>query len=168
MLLTVNQVCGSGLRAVSLAAQSIMTNQSNIILAGGQESMSNSHHTINFRNGLKMGDGNIKDSMIIDGLWCAMNDYHMGTTAENIAESFKISKDDQDKFAAESQNKTEKAQKNNNFDKEIVPSKLPQKKKLLNLKKMSFQDMVQLLKKLIHLNQFLKKMEQLLLVMHQA
>ena len=82
--LTVNQVCGSGLRVKFLAAQSILTNQSNIIIAGGQESMSNAHHTINLRNGLKMGDGNIKDSMIVDGLWCAMNDYHMGTTAENI------------------------------------------------------------------------------------
>ena len=88
--LTVNQVCGSGLRVVSLAAQSILTNQSNIIIAGGQESMSNAHHTINLRNGLKMGDGNIKDSMIVDGLWCAMNDYHMGTTAENIAEMYGI------------------------------------------------------------------------------
>ena len=111
--LTINQVCGSGLRSVSLGAQSILTNQSNIVIAGGQESMSNAHHTINLRNGLKMGDGNIKDSMIIDGLWCAMNDYHMGTTAENIAEKFNISKDEQDKFATESQNKTENAQKNN-------------------------------------------------------
>ena len=116
---TINQVCGSGLRAVSLGAQSIMTHQSNIVVAGGQESMSNAHHTINIRNGLKMGDGKIKDSMIIDGLWCAMNDYHMGTTAENIAEKFKISKDEQDKFATESQNKAENAQKNNYFDKEI-------------------------------------------------
>ena len=88
--MTVNQVCGSGLRAVSLAAQSIMTNQSKIVIAGGQESMSNAHHTLNIRNGLKMGDGKLKDSMIIDGLWCAMNDYHMGTTAENIADQFKI------------------------------------------------------------------------------
>ena len=85
--LTINQVCGSGLRAVSLGAQSIMTNQSEIVIAGGQESMTNAHHTINVRNGLKMGDGKLKDSMIIDGLWCAMNDYHMGTTAENISEN---------------------------------------------------------------------------------
>ncbi|MEC8265297.1 MAG: acetyl-CoA C-acetyltransferase [Pseudomonadota bacterium] len=126
--LTVNQVCGSGLRAVSIAAQSILTNQSNIVIAGGQESMSNAHHTINLRNGLKMGDGKIKDSMIIDGLWCAMNDYHMGTTAENIAEQFKISKDDQDKFAVESQNKTENAQVNNHFKNEVIPIEVKLKK----------------------------------------
>ncbi len=129
--LTVNQVCGSGLRAVSLAAQSILTNQSNIIIAGGQESMSNAHHTINLRNGLKMGDGNIKDSMIVDGLWCAMNDYHMGTTAENIAEKYGISKDEQDKFATESQNKTENAQKNNYFDNEIIPVEIKSKKETI-------------------------------------
>ena len=73
--------------------------------------MSNAHHTINIRNGLKMGDGKIKDSMIIDRLWCAMNDYHMGTTAENIAEKFGISKDEQDQFATNSQNKAEKCPK---------------------------------------------------------
>ena len=126
--LTINQVCGSGLRAVSLGAQSILTNQSSIVVAGGQESMSNAHHTINLRNGLKMGDGNIKDSMIIDGLWCAMNDYHMGTTAENIAEKYNISKDEQDKFATESQNKTENAQKNNFFKNESVPIEIKSKK----------------------------------------
>ena len=126
--LTINQVCGSGLRAVSLGAQSILTNQSSIVVAGGQESMSNAHHTINLRNGLKMGDGNIKDSMIIDGLWCAMNDYHMGTTAENIAEKYNISKDEQDKFATESQNKTESAQKNNFFKNEIIPIEIKSKK----------------------------------------
>ena len=109
--LTINQVCGSGLRAVSLGAQSIMTNQSEIVIAGGQESMTNAHHTINVRNGLKMGDGKLKDSMIIDGLWCAMNDYHMGTTAENISEKYNISKQDQDEFATLSQNKAEEAQK---------------------------------------------------------
>ena len=129
--LTVNQVCGSGLRAVSLAAQSILTNQSNIVVAGGQESMSNAHHTINLRNGLKMGDGNIKDSMIVDGLWCAMNDYHMGTTAENIAEKYNISKDDQDQFATESQNKTENAQKKNHFNNEIIPIEIKSKKETI-------------------------------------
>ena len=129
--LTVNQVCGSGLRAVSLAAQSILTNQSIIVVAGGQESMSNAHHTINLRNGLKMGDGNIKDSMIVDGLWCAMNDYHMGTTAENIAEKYNISKEDQDQFATESQNKTENAQKNNHFNNEIIPIEIKSKKETI-------------------------------------
>ena len=118
-------------RAVSLAAQSILTNQSNIIIAGGQESMSNAHHTINLRNGLKMGDGNIKDSMIVDGLWCAMNDYHMGTTAENILEMYGITKDEQDKFATESQNKTENAQKNNYFDNEIIPVEIKSKKETI-------------------------------------
>ena len=129
--LTINQVCGSGLRAVSLAAQSILTNQSNIVVAGGQESMSNAHHTINIRNGLKMGDGKIKDSMIIDGLWCAMNNYHMGTTAENIAEKYNISKDEQDKFAVESQNKTENAQKNDHFKDEIISLEIKSKKETI-------------------------------------
>ena len=112
---TINQVCGSGLRAVTMGAQSIMTKQSEIVVAGGQESMSNAHHTINIRNGVKMGDGKLKDSMIIDGLWCAMNDYHMGTTAENIAEKYKISKDQQDEFAVRSQNKTDPATQNVTF-----------------------------------------------------
>ena len=155
--LTVNQVCGSGLRAVSLAAQSILTNQSNIIIAGGQESMSNAHHTINLRNGLKMGDGNIKDSMIVDGLWCAMNDYHMGTTAENIAEMYGITKDEQDKFATESQNKTENAQKNNYFDNEIIPVEIKSKKETIEFNMTNFLGMGHLMKKLILLNQFLKR-----------
>jgi acetyl-CoA C-acetyltransferase len=118
--LTVNQVCGSGLRSIAIASQSISSGQSNIIIAGGQESMTNAHHTINVRNGLKMGDGKLKDSMIIDGLWCAMNNYHMGTTAENIAEKFNISKKEQDEFATLSQNKAENAQKNGHFESEIL------------------------------------------------
>ena len=130
--LTINQVCGSGLRAVSLAAQSIMTNQSEIVIAGGQESMTNAHHTINVRNGLKMGDGKLKDSMIIDGLWCAMNDYHMGTTAENISEKYNISKQDQDEFATLSQNKAEEAQKKNKFESEILSVSVKQKKEVVD------------------------------------
>ena len=126
--LTINQVCGSGLRSVMIACQSILSGQSEIVIAGGQESMSNAHHTINLRNGLKMGDGKIKDSMIVDGLWCAMNNYHMGTTAENIAEKFNISKDEQDKFATNSQNKAENAQKNNYFKNEITSIKIISKK----------------------------------------
>ena len=126
--LTINQVCGSGLRSVMIACQSILSGQSEIVIAGGQESMSNAHHTINLRNGLKMGDGKIKDSMIVDGLWCAMNNYHMGTTAENIAEKFNISKEEQDKFATNSQNKAESAQKNNFFKNEITPISIPSKK----------------------------------------
>ena len=126
--LTINQVCGSGLRSVMIACQSILSGQSEIVIAGGQESMSNAHHTINIRNGLKMGDGKIKDSMIVDGLWCAMNNYHMGTTAENIAEKFNISKEEQDKFATNSQNKAENAQKNNHFKNEITSVKITSKK----------------------------------------
>jgi len=126
--MTVNQVCGSGLRSVCLGAQSILTGQSEIVISGGQESMSNAHHTINVRNGIKMGDGSLKDSMIIDGLWCAINDYHMGTTAENIAEKFNISKKDQDEFATSSQNKTEDAQKKGFFKDEICPILIKKKK----------------------------------------
>ena len=157
--LTINQVCGSGLRAVSLGAQSILTNQSNIVVAGGQESMSNAHHTINLRNGLKMGDGNIKDSMIIDGLWCAMNDYHMGTTAENIAEKYNISKDDQDKFATESQNKTENAQKNNFFKNEVIPIEVKSKKDTVEFNSDEFPRHGSTFDKINSLNLFLKKKE---------
>lgn len=126
--ITINQVCGSGLRAVSIGAQSIITGQSEVVIAGGQESMSNAHHTANIRNGIKMGDGKLKDSMIVDGLWCAMNDYHMGTTAENIAEKYELSKEDQDLFAVSSQNKTENAQKRGFFKSEICPIKIKLKK----------------------------------------
>ena len=126
--LTINQVCGSGLRSVSIAAESIISNQSQVVVAGGMECMSNAHHTINIRNGLKMGDGKLKDSMIIDGLWCAMNDYHMGTTAENIAEKYNISKEEQDNFAVESQNKAENAQKLGYFEREIFDVKIKSKR----------------------------------------
>ena len=105
-----------------------MSGQSEIVIAGGQESMSNAHHTANIRNGIKMGDGSLKDSMIIDGLWCAMNDYHMGTTAENIAAKYNISKDQQDEFAVNSQNKTENAQRNGYFKEEISSIKIKIKK----------------------------------------
>ncbi|MEE2695331.1 MAG: acetyl-CoA C-acetyltransferase [Pseudomonadota bacterium] len=131
---TINQVCGSGLRAVSIGVQSIITGSSKIILAGGQESMTNAHHTINVRNGLKMGDGELKDSMIVDGLWCAMNNYHMGTTAENIAKKFNISKDEQDEFATNSQNKAENAQKNNFFENEISSVPIKVKKEEITFK----------------------------------
>ena len=136
--LTVNQVCGSGLRSVSVAAQSILSNQSQIVVAGGMESMSNAHHTINIRNGLKMGDGKLKDSMIIDGLWCAMNDYHMGTTAENVAKKFGISKDEQDKFATNSQNKAENAEKSGHFQNEIFAVKIKFKKEEIAFEKDEF------------------------------
>ncbi len=126
--LTVNQVCGSGLRSVIIGFQSIFSGNSEIVISGGQESMTNAHHTINVRNGLKMGDGKLKDSMIVDGLWCAMNNYHMGTTAENIADKFKISKSEQDEFATNSQNKAENAQKNNHFENELSPITIKSKK----------------------------------------
>ena len=126
--LTVNQVCGSGLRSVIIGYQSIFSGNSEIVISGGQESMTNAHHTINVRNGLKMGDGKLKDSMIVDGLWCAMNNYHMGTTAENIADKYKISKTEQDEFATHSQNKAENAQKNNHFENELSSITIKSKK----------------------------------------
>ena len=126
--LTVNQVCGSGLRAIALGCQSIQSGSSEIVVAGGQESMSNAQHTIGLRSGTKMGDDKLKDSMIVDGLWCAMNNYHMGITAENIAEKWNISKSEQDEFATKSQNKAEKAQKEKRFDNEIVNVNIVSKK----------------------------------------
>ena len=117
----INQVCGSGLRSVAAGYQAIMSNDSNIIIAGGQESMSNAPHAINFRNGKKLEETNLVDTMIKDGLWDAFNGYHMGVTAENVANKWKISRNDQDDFALSSQNKTEKAQKEGKFENEIVP-----------------------------------------------
>jgi len=155
--LTINQVCGSGLRAVSLGAQSIMTNQSNIVIAGGQESMTNAHHTINVRNGLKMGDGKLKDSMIIDGLWCAMNDYHMGTTAENISEKYNISKKEQDEFSTLSQNKAEEAQKKNKFENEILSVAIKQKKETVNFSNDEFPRHGSTLEKISSLKPVFKK-----------
>lgn len=117
----INQVCGSGLRAVALGAQSILSNDNEIVIAGGQENMSQSPHSLHLRNGKKFGDEPLVDTMLKDGLWCAFNDYHMGTTAENIAQKWQITRDLQDEFAAHSQQKAEAAQKNNYFDKEITP-----------------------------------------------
>ena len=155
--LTINQVCGSGLRAVSLGAQSIMTNQSNIVIAGGQESMTNAHHTINVRNGLKMGDGKLKDSMIVDGLWCAMNDYHMGTTAENISEKYNISKKEQDEFSTLSQNKAEEAQKKNKFESEILSVAVKHKKETVNFNNDEFPRHGSTLEKISSLKPVFKK-----------
>jgi len=127
--MTINKVCGSGLKTVHLAAQAIMCGDADIIVAGGQENMSLSPHVLpKSRDGQKMGDWKLKDSMIVDGLWDAFNDYHMGVTAENIAKEFKISRDDQDAFAAASQNKTEAAQAAGKFDDEIIPVEIPQRK----------------------------------------
>ena len=116
----INQVCGSGLRAVALGAQHIMLGDANIVAAGGQENMSMSPHAQAIRAGQKMGDLKLIDTMIKDGLWDAFNGYHMGQTAENVAEQWQISRDAQDEFALASQNKAEAAQKAGKFDDEIV------------------------------------------------
>lgn len=115
-----NQVCGSGLRAVALAAQHIQLGDADIVAAGGQENMSMSPHVANLRNGQKMGDMKYIDSMIKDGLWDAFNGYHMGQTAENVAEKWQISREMQDEFALASQNKAEAAQKAGKFDDEVI------------------------------------------------
>ena len=117
----INQVCGSGLRAVSVAAQHIQLGDAKIIAAGGQESMSLSPHVAFMRPGQKMGDMTYTDSMVKDGLWDAFNNYHMGQTAENVAEKWQITRDDQDQFAVSSQNKAEDAQKSGKFIEEITP-----------------------------------------------
>ncbi|PWR01688.1 acetyl-CoA C-acetyltransferase [Meridianimarinicoccus roseus] len=117
----INQVCGSGLRAVALGAQHIMLGDASIVAAGGQESMSLSPHAAALRAGQKMGDMKYIDTMIKDGLWDAFNQYHMGQTAENVAEKWQISREMQDEFAAASQNKAEAAQKAGKFEDEIIP-----------------------------------------------
>ncbi|MCP4822518.1 MAG: acetyl-CoA C-acetyltransferase [Shimia sp.] len=117
----INQVCGSGLRAVALAAQHIQLGDASIVAAGGQENMSLSPHVAHLRAGTKMGDVKYIDSMIRDGLWDAFNGYHMGQTAENVAEQWQISREAQDEFAVASQNKAEAAQKAGKFSDEIVP-----------------------------------------------
>lgn len=119
--LTINQVCGSGLRAVALAAQAIRAGDAGIVVAGGQESMSQSPHVMRMRDGVKMGDATLIDSMVRDGLWDAFNNYHMGITAENVAEKYGISRAQQDDFAAHSQQKAEAAIKAGAFVGEILP-----------------------------------------------
>ncbi len=118
---SINQVCGSGLRAVALGAQHIMLGDADIVAAGGQENMSMSPHVANLRQGHKMGDMSFIDSMIKDGLWDAFNGYHMGQTAENVAQQWQISREQQDEFAVASQNKAEAAQKAGKFADEIIP-----------------------------------------------
>ncbi|WP_334162369.1 acetyl-CoA C-acetyltransferase [Phenylobacterium sp.] len=118
---SLNQLCGSGLRAVALAAQQIKDGSADIVVAGGQESMSQSPHAANIRNGQKMGDFGFVDTMIKDGLWDAFHGYHMGQTAENIAARWQITREDQDRFAVTSQNRAEAAQKAGKFADEIVP-----------------------------------------------
>ena len=124
----INQLCGSGLRAVALGFQAIRNGDSSIVIAGGQESMSQAPHAIHLRNGVKMGDAQMVDTMIRDGLWDAFNGYHMGTTAENVAERWQITREQQDAFAVASQNKAEAAMKGGRFKDEIVPFKITTRK----------------------------------------
>jgi acetyl-CoA C-acetyltransferase len=127
--MTINKVCGSSLKAVALASQAIRSGDADIIIAGGQENMSMSSHVLNgSRNGFRMGNATLVDSMIVDGLWDVYNDYHMGTTAENVAKKYGISRQDQDEFACASQNKAEVAQKAGKFKDEIVPYVIKSKK----------------------------------------
>ena len=127
--MTINKVCGSGLKAVHLAYQAVACGDADIVIAGGQETMSASAHVLpGSRNGQKMGDWKLVDTMIKDGLWCATNDYHMGMTAENIAAQYGFTREAQDEFAAASQQKTEAAQKSGAFNDEIIPVVIPQRK----------------------------------------
>ncbi len=127
--MTINKVCGSGLKATHLAAQAIQCGDAEIIIAGGQESMSLAPHVLpNFRDGFRMGDAKLVDSMVVDGLWDIFNNYHMGVTAENVARQFQISRTEQDEFAAASQQKAEAAQKAGRFQNEILPLEIPQRK----------------------------------------
>lgn len=126
--MTINQVCGSGLRSVALGLQSIRNGDAEIVVAGGQESMSNSPHSMVLRNGVKMGNAEMVDTMIKDGLWDSFNGYHMGITAENVAEKFALTRADQDKFAATSQQRAEAAIAGGKFKDEIVPVVIKNKK----------------------------------------
>ena len=131
----VNQVCGSGIRSVASGFQSIRAGDSKIIVAGGQENMSLAPHAIHLREGKKLGDAEIVDTMIKDGLWDAFNGYHMGVTAENVAEKFQITRDQQDKFALRSQQKALDAQKQNKFSNEIINYKIKSKKAEIDFNK---------------------------------
>jgi len=127
--MTINAVCGSGLKAVMLAAQAIASGDADIVIAGGQENMSAAPHVLpGSRDGLRMGDAKLVDSMVVDGLWDVYNNYHMGVTAENVAREFSVTRAAQDAFAVASQNKAEAAQKAGRFVDEIVPVAIPQRK----------------------------------------
>jgi acetyl-CoA C-acetyltransferase len=127
--MTINKVCGSGLKATHLAAQAILCGDAEIIIAGGQENMSASPHVLNnSRDGFRMGDAKLVDTMIVDGLWDVYNQYHMGITAENVAKKFNVSRAEQDEFALASQNKAEAAQKAGKFKDEILPFEIASKK----------------------------------------
>jgi acetyl-CoA C-acetyltransferase len=127
--MTINKVCGSGLKAVMLAAQAVQCGDADIVVAGGQENMTAAPHVLpGSRDGFRMGDAKLIDSMIVDGLWDVYNQYHMGVTAENVAKQYGISRAQQDEFAVASQNKAEAAQKAGKFKDEIVPVLIPQRK----------------------------------------
>src|SRR5271166_2958651 len=128
--MTINKVCGSGLKAVALAAQAIETGNSSIVVAGGMESMTNAPYLLpNARKGYRLGNGKVIDSMVHDGLWDIYNDYHMGITGENVAEKYGITREEQDEFAVNSHRKAISAQKECRFKAQIVPVELPAKKK---------------------------------------
>ena len=131
----VNQVCGSGIRSIASAYQSLKSNDSKIIIAGGQENMSLTPHAIHLRDGKKLGDAELLDTMIKDGLWDAFHGYHMGVTAENVAEKFQITRNEQDKFALKSQEKALEAQKQNKFAEEIINFNIKSKKTEINFNK---------------------------------
>ena len=131
----VNQVCGSGIRSIASGFQSIKSGDSKIVIAGGQESMSLAPHVIHLRDGKKLGDTELVDSMIKDGLWDAFHGYHMGITAENVAEKFQVTREQQDKFALNSQEKALKAQKENKFNEEIINFKIKSKRSEIDFKK---------------------------------
>ena len=127
--MTINKVCGSGLQAAMLGAQAIANGDSELVVAGGQESMSLAPHALNgSRDGFRMGDAKMVDTMIVDGLWDVFNQYHMGVTAENVAKEYAVTREEQDEFAVASQNKAEAAQKAGKFKDEIVPVEIPSKK----------------------------------------
>ena len=127
--MTINKVCGSGLKAVMLAAQSVANGDSDLVVAGGQENMSIAPHVLHgSRDGFRMGDVRMLDSMIVDGLWDAFNQYHMGVTAENVAREYAVTREEQDEFAVKSQNKAEAAQKAGRFKDEIIPFEIASKK----------------------------------------
>ena len=131
----VNQVCGSGIRSIASGFQSVKSGDSKIVVAGGQESMSMAPHAIHIRDGKKLGDAELIDTMIKDGLWDAFHEYHMGVTAENVAEKFQITRKEQDKFALRSQEKALKAQKQERFKEEIVNFKIKSKKNNVDFNK---------------------------------
>ncbi len=141
--MTINKVCGSGLKATHLAAQAIKVGDADVIIAGGQENMSASPHVLNgSRDGFRMGDTKLVDTMIVDGLWDVYNQYHMGITAENVAKKYSVSREEQDLFALASQNKAEAAQKAGKFKDEIIPVEIVSKKGTVVLIPMSSSNMV--------------------------